>query len=337
MRLLSTSEADLAIAAEALAVGLLVAMPTETVYGLGADAFNPAALARVFEAKGRPTFDPLIVHIASLDQLERVADLSLLPAPMAEKARRLAGALWPGPLTLVLPKRPEVPDLATSGLPTVAVRLPAHPVARRIIELSGTAVAAPSANPFGYLSPTRAEHVRDRLGSRLDYIVDGGRCGVGVESTVLDLCAEEPTILRPGGTGRDAVEGAIGPVAVLDRSAAAPKAPGQLPSHYAPRAPLTLYPRRTLASRKGMASEAFLFYDGASRDEWLQRTGGGEAAVRVLSERGSAVEAAANLFDMLHELDALGVSAILAERADEGGLGAAINDRLYKARAEAKS
>jgi len=338
--MLSSSEADLAFAATALASGKLVAFPTETVYGLGADALDPAALARVFEAKRRPTFDPLIVHLHDRSRLDAVADLSALGDAAAARALLLAERLWPGPLTLILPKREAVPELATSGLPTVAVRVPAHPVARRLIELAGRPIAAPRATPFGYLSPTRAEHVRDQLGERVDFIVDGGRCPVGVESTVLDLCSERATILRPGGMGRDRIEELIGPVDALDRMGGAkdaPTAPGQLASHYAPRSPLELYPRRTLSSRKGREGEAFLFFDGASRDEWLELTGGGASAVRVLSERGDSVEAAANLFDLLHELDALGVSSILAERAEETGLGPAINDRLYKARAAAKS
>lgn len=336
MRLLTVREEDLGRAAEALTAGKLVAFPTETVYGLGADVFNPSALARVFEAKRRPTFDPLIVHIAALGDLETVADLSALTSEAAEKARLLSLRLWPGPLTLILPKRPEVPDLATSGLATVAVRFPDHPVARRIIELSGTSVAAPSANPFGYLSPTRAEHVVSQLGDRVDFIVDGGRCGVGVESTVLDLSSLVPTILRPGGMPAERIEAEIGPIAVFDRSVATPKSPGQLPSHYAPRVPLKLYPRGALGGVESREGEALLFFDGAARDEFLANNGGAEAGragprVRVLSEHGDLLEAAANLFDLLHELDASGATVIRAERSDSGGLGAAINDRLYKA------
>jgi len=344
MILLSTSAHDLERAALAIRGGLLVAIPTETVYGLGADAWNRVALARVFEAKRRPTFDPLIVHIADLAGLDRLVDLSLLPGGAVEKVRLVAERLWPGPLTLILPKRPEVPDLATSGLATVAVRFPAHPVARRLIELSTGAVAAPSANPFGYLSPTRAEHVVAQLGDRVDFIVDGGRCEVGVESTVLDLSTGEPTILRPGGMPRERIEAAIGTVTVFDRSVAHPTSPGQLASHYAPRAALELYPYGALSPADSSADEALLFFDGRSHRAYLAAasTAGRPAAlVRVLSERGSTVEAAANLFDVLHELDALGVHRIRAERAPEGGslgasgaecLAAAINDRLHKAR-----
>lgn len=337
MRMLTVSETDLKVAADAIVAGKLVAFPTETVYGLGADAFNPAALARVFEAKRRPTFDPLIVHIAELGGLDAVADLSALSDKAAGMARHLSERLWPGPLTMILPKRSAVPDLATSGLATVAVRFPDHPVARRLIELSTGAVAAPSANPFGYLSPTRAEHVASQLGERVDFIVDGGRCDVGVESTVLDLSSGKPTILRPGGMPAERIEAEIGEVQVFDRSVASPKSPGQLPSHYAPRVPLKLYPRGALGDVEARSGEALLFFDGASRDSFLRNAGletaGGDArpSIRVLSEHGDPIEAAANLFDTLHELDASGVSVIRAERADSGGLGAAINDRLYKA------
>src|SRR5512142_2793818 len=180
MEILGTSEAELRRAGERIAAGGLVAFPTETVYGLGADAFDARAAARIFEAKARPSFDPLIVHIAALADADRVA---LVPG---YKARALMETLWPGPLTLVMPKRETIPDIVTSGLPTVALRLPAHPVARAIIAYSGTAVAAPSANPFGYISPTLASHVAKGLGDRVELIVDGGPCAVGVESTVLD-------------------------------------------------------------------------------------------------------------------------------------------------------
>jgi L-threonylcarbamoyladenylate synthase len=339
MKMLSVSDENLRVAADAIKAGLLVAFPTETVYGLGADVFNPASLARVFEAKRRPTFDPLIVHIAELAALDIVADLSALPRAAEEQARLMSERLWPGPLTLILPKRPTVPDLATSGLATVAVRFPDHPVARRLIELSTGAVAAPSANPFGYLSPTRAEHVATQLGERVDFIVDGGRCEVGVESTVLDLSAGKPTILRPGGMPIERIDAEIGSVEVFDRSVAAPKAPGQLPSHYAPHVPLKLYPRSALSDVEARSGEALLFFDGEARDAFFHNTKTASAAsrssgmpvVRVLSESGDLIEAAANLFDLLHELDASGASVIRAERADSGGLGAAINDRLYKA------
>ena len=204
MKLLSTSEADLIVAAQALREGKLVAFPTETVYGLGANAFDERAVARVFEAKARPTFDPLIVHIARLE------DISMLAKEVPENARTLARCLWPGPLTIILPKRREVPDIVTAGLSTVAVRFPSHPVARRVIELAQIPIAAPSANPFGYLSPTTAEHVIDMLGERIDYLVDGGPCDVGVESTVIDMTAARPALLRPGGMPLERIEELVG-------------------------------------------------------------------------------------------------------------------------------
>jgi len=334
---LSCSDADLRLAAAALAVGDLVAFPTETVYGLGADAFNPVALARVFEAKRRPSFDPLIVHIADLAELALVADLGALDGQAAARARLLSERLWPGPLTLILPKRPAVPDLATSGLPTVAVRFPAHPVARRIIELAGRPIAAPSANPFGYLSPTRAEHVREQLGDRVDYIVDGGPCSVGVESTVLDLCTEPPAILRPGGTERERIEALIGPVATRTGTSALPTAPGQLASHYAPRAQLTLYPRGGLAGRAFGPADAVVFFDPPAREAWLRNAGpaGTQAGptLAVLSPTGSCLEAAAALFELLHRLDAAGCERINVERGPDAGLCVAVNDRLARAAA----
>ena len=338
MEILPPTEANLRRAGELIAAGGIVALPTETVYGLGADAFNARAVARVFEAKARPSFDPLIVHVASIEGVDRVA------SSVPPKARSLMERLWPGPLTLVLPKREELPELVTSGLGSVAIRCPAHPVARSIIEYSGTVVAAPSANPFGYLSPTRAEHVARMLGGRVDLIVDWEQCEVGVESTVLDLTCEPPRILRPGGMAREAIEALVGPVLGLEAGlpAAGPQAsPGLLDSHYAPRTPLRLAPEGGLAEALAAAAarggrggrEAALLPDEAA----LARLGAAAstfAEIRLLSPSGNLVEAAAALFSTLHELDGLGLSAIWAERVPDRGLGPAINDRLYKASAK---
>jgi L-threonylcarbamoyladenylate synthase len=341
MEFLAISDAALARAAAILCRGGLAAFPTETVYGLGGDAFNAGALAKIFAAKDRPRFDPLIVHIASIAALEKVADLSLLDGAARKKLNLLAERLWPGPLTLILPKQKAVPDLATSGLPTVAVRFPDHPAAQKLITLSTGALAAPSANPFGYLSPTRAEHVRDQLGDKVDIILDGGPSKLGVESTVLDICGPLPRILRPGAAPKEAIEALTGPLAGPEAAAgtaAAPVSPGQLKSHYAPRTPLSAYsleelrslPRENAAAGNGRA--ALLFFDGPSRDAWLAgRKGGEAAALRVLSEKGDALEAAARLFETLHEMDRSGFSRILAQFAPEAGLGAAINDRLRRA------
>jgi len=334
MKVLTTSAADLSLAAEALKNGGLVAFPTETVYGLGADAFNPRALARVFEAKRRPRFDPLIIHIASIEDLERVALLEALDPAARRRLDALCKNLWPGPLTLVLPKRGEVPGLATSGLPTAAIRFPSHPVARELIRLSTGAVAAPSANLFGRLSPTRAEHVQEQLGDAIDYIIDGGRTDVGVESTVLDLSVEQPRILRPGGCPREAieplVEGLIGTVEAPppEPVTSAAVSPGMMKSHYAPVTPLRLCRRGTIGGQPS-PGEGRLYFSGDPAA--LGTANGKDDRVRVLSPSGDPAEAAANLFDILHELDSLGLSLILAEEAPPAGLGAAINDRLRRA------
>ena len=333
MEVLSTTNTDLEKAAAALAAGGLVAFPTETVYGLGGDAFNLSALARIFEAKNRPRFDPLIIHIAELDALSRIIDTASLGGAARERLSILSEQLWPGPLTLILPKRPEVPGLATAGLETAAVRFPSHPVAQKLIRLAECPVAAPSANPFGYLSPTRAEHVKAQLGEKVDFIIDGGRAQVGLESTVLDLSRDTPRILRPGGTPREAIEALIGPVELPSENTrenaeetGAQLSPGLLKSHYAPRTPLILCRQGELALLPDIPGEGRLYFSspGKNNDGAADRT-------RVLSETGDLAEAAANLFDMLHQMDSMGLTLIRAEEAPGSGLGAAINDRLRRA------
>jgi L-threonylcarbamoyladenylate synthase len=302
-------------AAAVLRRGGLVAFPTETVYGLGADAFNPRAVARVFEVKARPSFDPLIVHLA------QAADLGRVSPAEDPRVGALAARFWPGPLTLVLPRRPEVPDLVTSGLDTVGVRVPAHPAARALIAAAGTPVAAPSANPFGYVSPTTAAHVAELLGPAVDLVLDGGPCRVGVESTILFLAGEPPTILRPGGVPREALEEALGlPLEVAVR-AARPSAPGQLEKHYATRTPL-----RILPGPAGRAPEGHV-----GLLAWRAAGPGGYAAAEVLAPDGSPETAAANLFAALRRLDGAGLDLIVAEPCDEAGLGHAIMDRLRRA------
>ena len=299
--------------------GGLVAFPTETVYGLGADAFNPRAVARVFEVKARPSFDPLIVHLADAADLPRVSTSG------DPRVAVLAARFWPGPLTLVLPRNPRVPDLVTSGLDTVGVRVPAHPAAHALIAAAGTPVAAPSANPFGYVSPTTAAHVADLLGRSVDLVLDGGPCRVGVESTIVSLVGEPPVILRPGGTPREDLEEALGlPLSVVG-PVERPLAPGQLLTHYATRTPL-----RILAGPAGSPPE------GASRVgllAWRAAGALGYAAVEVLAPDGSKETAAAGLFAALRRLDAAGLDLILAEPCDEAGLGHAIMDRLRRASA----
>lgn len=365
MLILRDTEQEIRRAAEIIKRGGLAAFPTETVYGLGADAFNARALARVFEVKGRPRFDPLIVHIASRSGLERVARLSVLSPARRALAEKCASAFWPGPLTLVLPKQPELPGLATAGLSTVAVRWPGHPAARTLIRLSAEAgkpgaVAAPSANPFGRLSPTRAEHVVEGLGEKIDCVIDGGPCPVGVESTVLDLASPRIAILRPGGVTREELETITGPIRpALDAGAsgaehggqnagepdaAGPDAPGRLSpgtlkSHYAPLSPLVLHDEKEMAALPREQDGAYLFFSGKSRDAWAGRdragygeTGpDGDPAALVLSETGRVPEAAANLFEYLRRLDGPRPGRIHAEILPEEGLGAAINDRLRRA------
>ena len=331
MEILSCSDSDIEKAAAALAAGFLVAFPTETVYGLGADAFNPSALAKVFDAKNRPHFDPLIVHIAEMEALPRIIDTASIGGATMERLSILGERLWPGPLTLVLPKRKALPDLATAGLPTAAVRFPSHPTAQKLIRISTGAVAAPSANLFGHLSPTSAHHVISQLGKKVDFIVDGGRTQVGLESTVLDLCGDSPVILRQGGTPREEIEALIGPVGLSTMLPEAapdidekPLSPGQLKSHYAPRTPLVLHKFGELALLPLAADEGRLYFTQPMANP---------GQTRVLSESGDPVEAAANLFAMLHELDSLGLKLIRAEEAPPAGLGEAINDRLRRASA----
>lgn len=338
MKLLSSGIKDIEEAAEALKAGKLVAFPTETVYGLGGDAFNPLALAKIFEAKQRPRFDPLIIHIASLEGLEPLVDFSRIDKTVRKKLDALIDAFWPGPLTFVLPKKPEVPDLATSGLPTAAVRFPDHPVAQKLISLSTGAVAAPSANPFGYLSPTRAEHVVKQLGDRVDYIINSGPVRVGVESTVLDMSGTIIRILRPGGLDRECIEKCIGPVELHRGTDHLPQSPGLLKSHYAPRTSLELYSHEEMMTLKNQPEEAYVFFDRQNSEEWLSKQPENHAPlIHILSPEGSLTEAAANLFSLLHTLDQSSLKAIHIERVPETGLGLAINDRLFKARAQVKS
>jgi L-threonylcarbamoyladenylate synthase len=333
MPIIPINDESIAQAAALITRGGLVAFPTETVYGLGGDAFNPLSLARIFEVKGRPRFDPLIVHIAAFETLETVADLSLLDVEAKKNLAALTQRFWPGPLTLILPKQKAIPDLATSGLPTVAVRLPDHDAARRLIALSSGAVAAPSANPFGYLSPTRAEHVAAMLGEKIEIILDGGPARFGLESTVLDMTGNQPRILRPGAVPKEAIEALVNTVAfgpaVMNNN---PASPGLLKNHYAPRVPLVTHNGEPPYGSQ-VDGAALLFFDGASRDRWLSvpQTESKPAAVAILSETGAMNEAAARLFQTLHELDRPGVKRIYAQLAPEENLGVAINDRLRRA------
>jgi L-threonylcarbamoyladenylate synthase len=300
-------------AAAALLRGELVAFPTETVYGLGAHAFDERAVAQIFEAKGRPTFDPLIVHVADH------ASAELLVTEWPKAARRLAAHFWPGPLTLVLPKRAEVPDLVTAGEPTVAVRVPAHPLALALLRAAGVPIAAPSANLFGRISPTTAAHVEEQLGGVVKWILDGGPTTVGVESTILAFPEGRPVLLRPGGVPLEAIEALIGPVEAPGPEVRATMAPGQLPQHYAPRTPLYILPRRPPPGVGPIGRLALI--PPADPGDVLE----------VLSPSGDLTEAAARLFAAMRKLDQSGVAAIVADPVPAIGLGRAIMDRLQRA------
>ncbi|WBB82446.1 L-threonylcarbamoyladenylate synthase [Micromonospora sp. WMMD882] len=308
-------------AAAVLRAGGLVAFPTETVYGLGANALDGHAAARIFAAKARPSFDPLITHLA--DPAELAGLVGAVPSLVAALAERF----WPGPLTLIVARPAAVPPIVTSGLATMAVRVPDHPVARALIRAAGVPVAAPSANRFGMLSPTRAEHVAAGLGDAVDLIVDGGPTRCGIESTILDARGDRPVVLRLGALPVEALVEAVGPVDVRPGSSGQPVAPGGLAAHYAPRTPLRLVdpPPSATAPRPDDHTRGYL----ALRERPAQPYG----AVEVLSPDGDLTGAAARLFDALHRLDATGVTEILAERVPEAGLGRAINDRLRRAAA----
>jgi L-threonylcarbamoyladenylate synthase len=317
--ILPAGEAAVASAARCLAQGGLVAFPTETVYGLGADATNPAAIARLYQAKGRPSFNPLIAHVRDIGAAMRIARFDA-------SATALAKAFWPGPLTLVLPKTKDcaVAELATAGLDTVAIRLPAHPLAREILRAFGHPVVAPSANLSGHVSPTTAAHVQSDLGGRIDLIVDGGAVAIGVESTIVG-CFDAPMLLRPGGVPRGEIERVLGrallqPPDDADNDTGQPLAPGMLASHYAPRTPVRLN------ADSAEAGEALLAFGSVALP-------GVDAATIVmnLSPRGDLNEAAANLFGYLRTLDLSGACAIAVIPVPHHGLGEAINDRLRRA------
>ncbi len=311
-------------AASFLNAGLLVAFPTETVYGLGADARNCQAVARIFEVKNRPTFDPLIVHIAAAEQMSQVV------ADFPQFAMELTARFWTGPLTLVLPTCPEITDLVTAGLPGVGIRIPDHPVALSLLKQAGCPVAAPSANKFGRISPTTAEHVAEGLGDEIPLILDGGPCRVGVESTVISLMSDRPALLRPGGCPVEEIETVTGPLVratpnpTLEDSAQ--PAPGMLSRHYAPRTPLWLVPSGEIAEPiPGVQCGLLSVGD--------QRSRAGFSQIELLSTDGDLRTSAANFFAALRRLDAAGLDAIIAHQFPDFGLGLALNDRLRRAAA----
>lgn len=318
---------DVAHAAHLLRSGKLVGFPTETVYGLGANAFDERAVAGIFEAKGRPAFDPLIVHLATVVQLPLVA------RTIPEVASQLIERFWPGPLTLVFSKTAAVPDLVTAGLESVAVRIPSHPLALELLKLADVPVAAPSANRFGCVSPTTAEHVAEQLGDRIDYILDGGPCSVGLESTIVSLLDAQPTLLRLGGLEIEELEQTIGQVEIKiagsdpgnKASESSPQlAPGMLLRHYAPRTPLVV--KDSLSASDLANGDALLLSQPVSFS--VQNH-----LCEVLSMTGDLQECAAGFFSALRRLDALGPKRILAAWFPNEGLGRALNDRLRRAAA----
>jgi L-threonylcarbamoyladenylate synthase len=304
--------AAIAAAAEVLRGGGLVAFPTETVYGLGADAGNDHAVASIFAAKGRPRFNPLIVHVTDQAAAEALVEFSSL-------ARKLATAFWPGALTLVLPRKSgaRVSLLVSAGLDTVAVRVPSHPLAHRLIATTARPIAAPSANASGQVSPTTAAHVTQSLGENVDLILDGGATAHGIESTVIGFENGTPVMLRPGAIAREDIERIVGPLSASSSDALS--SPGRLPSHYAPHASLRLNAKNV------RADEALLAF-GSDAPK-------GAKHLLNLSPSGDLKEAAANLFAMLRELDATGATGIAVTTIPDHGLGEAINDRLARAAA----
>lgn len=328
--ILPLDSAGLDEAARLIRAGGLVAFPTETVYGLGADATNDTAVARIFEAKQRPSFNPLIVHSPTISEVWKYASES-------RRAHAMADAFWPGALTMVLPRRSntKLSLLVSAGLPSVAIRVPAHGGARDLLRLSGRPIAAPSANRSGRISPTTAQHVAESLGDAVDLILDGGPCRIGVESTIIDMTGERVIQLRPGGVPLEALEEAVGQSIEAaehafsesaDADTPAPLSPGLLSSHYAPRAAVRLNAETPRADEVYLAFGPVASRDGAGRD------GAGKEEAN-LSPSGDLREAAANLFAMLHRLDATGADAIAVAPIPETGLGRAINDRLRRAAA----
>lgn len=309
-------------AAKLIQAGGLVAFPTETVYGLGADVFNVDAVRKIFHVKKRPAFDPLIVHVAELDTLRVLVELN---GKQRATVANITERFWPGPLTLVLPRRSTVPDVVTAGLPTVAVRMPDHPMALALIRESHTPIAAPSANPFGLISPTQAQHVITGLNNQIDCVLNGGPCPLGLESTVLSLVDRQPRLLRAGSLSREDLETVIGcPIGHHDHSPQLPNAPGQQARHYSPRTPLSILPARG-APPSFTTDEAVGLLAFSSTCDINPY-----AAVEILSNSGDLQEAARNLFAALHRLDAMGLDHIWAEPCLEIGIGAAIMDRLRR-------
>ncbi len=316
VKIFKPTEEVLTKAANIIKKGGLVVFPTETVYGLGVDALNKRAVSKVFEVKRRPYFDPIIVHIHKVEQLEK------LTQRVDKRVKLLTQKFWPGPLTIVVPKSDIVPYIVTAGLDTVAIRMPSHPVALELIQKSHTPIAAPSANLFGSLSPTSAQHVVKQLGEKVDLIIDGGKCPIGIESTVITL-EPTPTILRQGGIPLEEIEPIIGGVK-LKQTNSLPQSPGQLPHHYSPNTPLKIYKKETFTPPKNLKAGLLAFKSHPPHSHYFKM-------VEILSPSGELSEAGANFFHALHKLDEAGLDIIYVEPVPEKGLGRAIMERIRKA------
>lgn len=315
MNLVKANKENIEKAANIIKAGGIVAFPTETVYGLGADALNPLAVAKIFEVKKRPSFNPLIIHIAKKEWLKEFSNYN------DERVNLLIEKFWPGPLTLVLDKKNVVPNIVTSGNLTVAIRMPSHKVALELIEKSETPIAAPSANKFGHLSPTTAKHVHKYLGDKVDLILDGGKSEVGVESTIIQLTEGNFYLLRFGGITKEEIENVVGEIKIKTNNSKNPNSPGQLPFHYSPNTPLYFYDEKLLIKGKRIGA---IFFQNKKTDFDF-------AIEKYLSISGDFREAASNLFLYLHELEKENLDYILIEEVEEKGLGKAIMDRLRKA------
>jgi L-threonylcarbamoyladenylate synthase len=305
-------------ASKLLKAGNVVAIPTETVYGLAANVFDEKAVKKIFEIKGRPLFNPLIVHIKSIEDLQNVA------TNIPPKAWILANYFWPGPLTLVLPKKKTIPYVVTAGKETVGVRIPSHPVALALLEEVDFPLAAPSANPFGYISPTNAAHVQKQLGTKIPFILDGGNCEKGIESTIIGFENDEPVLYRVGAISKEAIEKCVGPISSKTKAATTPEAPGMLSKHYSPRTPFMVSESilSDIEKYKNQAVGFVIFSNGI--DETSEK-------FILLTKTESLDEAAQNLYAAMHQLDAQGFDFIIAEKFPETGIGISLNDRLSRA------
>lgn len=319
MKPVQPTSSNIKKAADIIRSGGIVAFPTETVYGLGADGLNPVAVAKIFEIKNRPTFNPLILHIGSIDQLHSVCMTN------NDLVNKLIEKFWPGPLTLVLPKKEIVPEIVTADNPTVAVRMPDNKIALELIKHSQRPIAAPSANLFNRLSPTTAEHVYSQIGNKVDMIIDGGATEVGVESTIVEIENENVYLLRPGGITKEEIEILLDRKVIVKQKSTDPNSPGQLPFHYSPRTPLYFLNKVDLNQLKEKNVGAIFLFEQNIEYNFSE--------VNILSKKNNLHEAAANLFSALHYLDEQNLDIILVEPIPEEGLGLAMMDRLNKAAA----